>query len=298
MIDDLEKNLKDSLDLRSAKKSGAKAEQKDIPFSRNNADWHPSAVIDPHAQIGENVKIGPFCVIGADITIGDDVIIHSHVVLDGVTTIGDGCEIFPFASIGSPTQDKKFKGGRPELIIGKNNIIREHVTMNPSTHRDGKTIVGDNGLFMVGVHIAHDCVVGNNVVMANNATLAGHVTVEDNAIIGGLSAIHQFIRIGKGAIIGGMSGVESDVIPYGRVKGERAFLAGLNLIGLERHGADKAQLKLLQKAFNQLFAEDMTLDERIACVDEQFNGYDLIDDILSFMRAKDKFPICQPKKSK
>ena len=158
---------------------------------------------------------------------------------------------------------KKFKGGRPELHIGANNTIREHVTMNPSTDDGGKTEVGDNCLFMVGSHVAHDCIIGNNVVMANNATLGGHVEVGNNAIIGGLAAVHQFIRIGDNAIIGGMSGVESDVIPFGRVKGDRAFLAGLNLIGLERAGVGKERVKLLQKAFRDLFAESGTLESRV-----------------------------------
>ena len=211
------------------------------------AQIHPSAIIDPAAQIGTDVAIGPYCVIGPDVTIGDGVILHPHVVVDGVTTIGPGCEIFSFASIGSPTQDKKFSGGRPELIIGRDNIIREHVTMNPSTDDGGKTIVGDKGLFMVGVHIAHDCIIGDNVIMANNATLGGHVEVGNNVVIGGLAAVHQFIRIGHGAIIGGMSGVESDVIPYGRVKGERAHLAGLNLVGLERLGVAKDVVRNVQK---------------------------------------------------
>ena len=259
-------------------------------------DIHPSAIISPSAHLGQNIQIGPYCVIGPNVTLADNVKLHSHVVVDGFTTIGAGTEIFPFASIGSPTQDKKFEGGRPELCIGENNIIREHVTMNPSTDTDGKTLVGNNGLFMVGSHIAHDCIIGNNVIMANNATLGGHVEVGDYAVIGGLAAVHQFIRIGRGAIIGGMSGVESDVIPFGRVKGDRAYLAGLNFIGLERNGISKPRIKVLQKAFNQLFADGQTIDQRINDVAEDFGDDELVRTIVDFARNKDKFPLCRPKK--
>ena len=261
------------------------------------AEIHPSAVVSPSAELGHDVQIGPYCVIGPDVTLADNVKLHSHVVVDGVTTIGTGTEIFPFASIGSPTQDKKFKGGRPELLIGENNIIREHVTMNPSTEPDGKTLVGDNGLFMVGSHIAHDCIIGNNVIMANNATLGGHVEVGDFVVIGGLAAVHQFIRLGRGAIIGGMSGVENDVIPFGRVKGDRAYLAGLNFIGLERSGISKNRIKVLQKAFNQLFADGQTVDQRINDVAEAFGDDELVSTIIDFARNKNKFALCRPKKT-
>lgn len=258
--------------------------------------WHPTAIVDRAAEVADDVQIGAYSIIGPDVVLKSGVNIHSHVVIDGITTIGEGTEIFPFACIGSPTQDKKFKGGRPELIIGKNNVIREHVTMNPSTEEKGKTRVGDNGLFMVGSHVAHDCIVGNNVIMANNATLAGHVEVGDFSIIGGLSAVHQFIRIGHHAIIGGMSGVEHDVIPYGRVKGDRAYLAGLNLIGLERGGASKSEIKILQKAFKRLFDESDTLDKNIEAVAQSFNGEDKVENILGFAREKGKFPLCRPKR--
>ena len=257
---------------------------------------HPSAVVDPNAKIGEGVHIGPFSIIGSDVTLGDNVRIHPHVVVDGATFVGEGTEIFPFASIGSPTQDKKFKGGRPELHIGKNNTIREYVTMNPGTDDGSKTIVGDNGLFMVGSHVAHDCIVGNNVILANNATLGGHVELGDFVIIGGMSAIHQFIRIGAHAIIGGMSGVESDVIPYGRVKDDRAYLAGLNLIGLERRGLGRDDLKVLQKAYNIMFGDEGTLEERLDLIAEEFKDEPLVISIVDFARKRDKFPLCQPKK--
>ena len=258
---------------------------------------HPTAIIESGAQISESATIGPYCVIGPHVVIGDHVELKSHVAVDGRTTIGEGTIVYPFASLGAATQDLKYAGEPSELIIGKKNTIREHVTMNPGTKDGGmKTVVGDNGLFMMASHVAHDCVVGNNVIMANNATIAGHVTVGDFAIIGGLSAVHQFIRIGDHAIIGGMSGVESDVIPYGRVKGERAHLAGLNLIGLERRGFSKDDLKTLQKAFGKLFGGEGTLDERIEAVAAEYDNQEAVQSIIEFARKKDKFPLCQPPK--
>ena len=192
---------------------------------------HPTAIIEDGASIGKNVFIGPFCVVGSEVTIGDGCELRSHVVIAGLTEIGAKCVIYPFASLGQPPQDLKFNGEKTRLKIGDNNVIREHVTMNPGTFTGAKeTVVGDNCLFMVGAHVAHDCIVGNNVILANNATLAGHVEIGDYAIIGGLSAIHQFIRVGAHSIIVGCTGVDSDVIPYGRVKGERGHLMGLNLI--------------------------------------------------------------------
>lgn len=256
---------------------------------------HPAAIIHPNAKIGANVQIGPYSVVGEHVTLGDNVVLHSHVVVEGRTTIGAGTKIFPFASIGHAPQDLKFHGEESRLIIGKNNTIREHVTMNPGTESGGmQTRIGDNGLFMMACHIAHDCMIGNNVIMANNATLGGHVTVGDFAFIGGLAAVHQFIRIGPHAVIGGMSGVENDVIPFGRVKGERAFLAGLNLIGLERRGFTKDDIRVLQKAYNQLFADDGTLEQRLEQVEKDYADQPQIMELIKFAREKTRFPLCQP----
>lgn len=261
------------------------------------ASIHPSSVIDPAAKIGKNVQIGPFCVVGPQVTLADNVILRSHVVVDGITTIGEGTEIFPFASIGAPTPDLKYHGEPSELHIGKNNKIREYVTMNPGTESGGMiTTVGDNCLFMPSSHVAHDCRVGNNVIMANSAALGGHVHIGNFVVIGGLSGIHQFVRVGDHAIIGGMSAVESDVIPFGRVKGERAFLAGLNLIGLERRGFTKDHVKNLQRAFNQLFGEEGTMEQRLDMVASDFANDELVMNMLEFARAKTKFPLCQPPK--
>lgn len=258
---------------------------------------HPTAIIDPSAQIGQGVFIGPYCIVGPDVVLEDNVVLKAHVVVDGVTRIGGGTTIYPFASIGSAPQDLKYKGEKSELIIGRNCTIREHVTMNPGTESGSmKTIVGDNGLFMVGVHVAHDCTVGNNVIMANNATLAGHVQVGNHVLIGGLSAVHQFIRIGDYAVIGGMTGVESDVIPFGRVKGERGHLAGLNLVGLERGGFDREAVRKISRAVDELFHGDGTLDSRIASLDTEYHDDDLIQAVLSFAKGKERFGLCQPPK--
>lgn len=258
---------------------------------------HPTAIIEDGAKIGDGVSIGAYCVIGAQVTLGDHVNLKSHIVIDGRTTLGAGSRVFPFASLGTAPQDLKYDGEDTALIIGENNTIREHVTMNPGTITGAQeTRVGDNCLFMMAAHIAHDCVIGNNVIMANNATLGGHVHVGDYVVIGGLSAVHQFTRIGDHAIIGGMSGVESDVIPYGRVKGERAFLKGLNLIGLERRGFSKDETKQLQKAFKQLFGADGTMDERIDAISSEYADNDNVMKIIEFAKAKTDFPLCQPQK--
>lgn len=258
---------------------------------------HPSAIIDPAAKLGSGVSVGPYCIVGPDVTLGDNVTLKAHVVVEGKTTIGEGTIIYPFASIGTAPQDLKYAGEKAELVIGKNCKIREHVTMNPGTEGGGMlTRVGDNCLFMMATHVAHDCILGNNVIMANNATLAGHVQVGDNVLIGGLSAVHQFVRIGSFAVIGGMSGVESDVIPFGRVKGERAHLAGLNLVGLERGGFDKDTIRKLSRAVNSLFAGDGTMDERVEKLATDYQNDDVIMKVIQFAREKERFGLCQPPK--
>ena len=259
-------------------------------------DIHPTAIVDPSAQIGENVVIGPFTCVGGEVVIGDGVELKSHVVLDGRTTIGRNCEIFPFASIGHRPQDLKYFGEDSVLNIGERNIIREYVTMNPGTQGGGmETRVGDDNLFMVGVHVAHDCIVGNHVIMANNATLAGHVIVGDFVIIGGLAAVHQFCRIGRHAMIGGMSGVENDIIPYASVMGGRASLSGLNLVGLKRRGFSKDEIGSLRVAYRQLFAEEGLLSERIEDVAQQFPDLEAVMEIVEFMRADSSRGLTQPR---
>ena len=257
---------------------------------------HTTAVIEDGAKIHASAYIGPYCVVGAHVEIGANVRLESHVAVSGYTTIGEGTQIFPFASIGHVPQDLKFHGEKSKLIIGKNNKIREHVTMNPGTESGGMlTKVGDNCLFMMGAHVAHDCIVGNNVILANNATLAGHVEVGDNVIIGGLSAIHQFVRIGKHAVVGGMSGIESDVIPYGNAYGERASLKGLNLVGLKRHGFDKDAINGLRNAFKQIFDNSGNFSDRVDSTAKEFSSILPVQEIISFIKADSSRSLCQPK---
>lgn len=257
---------------------------------------HPTAVVEKGARLGREVTIGPYCVVGPDVELGDKVALVSHVVLAGRTKIGAGTCIYPFASIGHPPQDLKYRGELSELVIGINNVIREHVTMNPGTEGGGMiTRVGDNCLFMVGAHVAHDCIIGNNVIMANNATLGGHVQVGDFAILGGLSAVHQFVRIGPHAMIGGMSGVENDIIPYGSAMGDRAHLSGLNIVGMKRRGFSRDDIHVLRTAYRLLFAQEGTLSERVEDVESIYRDNEGVMDIVQFVRGSSQRAVCQPK---
>jgi UDP-N-acetylglucosamine acyltransferase len=259
---------------------------------------HPTAVVDPGAALAEDVEIGPYCVIGGEVALGARVTVVAHVVIGGRTTVGDGTRIFPFASIGLEPQDLKYQGEASRLMIGRRNTIREYVTINPGTAGGGMvTRVGDDCLLMVGAHVAHDCRIGNHVIMANNATLGGHVVVEDYAILGGLSAVHQFVRVGRHAMIGGMSGVERDVIPYGQVMGDRARLTGLNIIGMQRRGFSRDDIQGLRGAYQFLFSDAGTLNDRVNEAAERFRGIGPVDDIVAFIRADSSRAICQPKGS-
>lgn len=261
------------------------------------AQIHPTAIMTGAVKLAPDVEIGPYCVLEGDISIGSKTKLHSHVVIHGHTQIGAQCSIFPFASLGHAPQDLKFKGEVSRLIIGDHNVIREHVTMNPGTEGGGLlTSVGHHGLFMVGSHVAHDCRLGDHVILANGATLAGHVRVGDHAIIGGLSAIHQFVRIGRHAIVGGMSGVEHDVIPYGSVMGERANLAGLNLVGLKRRGFERDTIHSLRGAYKLLFEDDAgTLSERAEATLKAYGGISAVTEIIQFMNEKGSRSLCVPK---
>jgi UDP-N-acetylglucosamine acyltransferase len=260
------------------------------------AKIHPTAVVDPAAKIGRDTEIGPFTVIGPEVVLGEDCRIHSHVVITGRTDIGKGCEVYPFACLGAPPQDMKYRGEESRLIVGAHTTVREHVTMNGGTEGGGHvTRVGDRCLVLAGAHVAHDCQIGNHVLLVNQATLAGHVTVEDHAILGGLSAVHQWVRIGAYSFVGGMSGVENDVIPYGMVLGNRAALAGLNIVGLKRHGIDREQIHSLRKAYRLLFSQEGTLQERLDDVDKMFPADPAIQRIVTFMRAGADRAFCTPR---
>lgn len=256
---------------------------------------HQTAIVDPGAEIGAGVVIGAYATVGPDVRLADQVVLEDHVVVAGRTEIGFATHIYPFASIGHKPQDLKYEGEPSRLEIGARNQIREHVTMNPGTAGGGMlTKVGDDCLFMVGAHVAHDCKLGDHVILANNATLGGHVEVDDFAILGGLSAVHQFARIGKHAMVGGMTGVENDVIPYGSVTGNRAHLSGLNVIGLKRRGFTREVIHDLRKAYRLLFAEEGTMAERLADVAEEFSANEPVMDIVSFIRSDSSRAICQP----
>src|SRR5262245_52761412 len=238
-----------------------------------NASVHPTAIIEDGARVGSDVRIGPYCVVGRDVVLGDGVELMSHVAVAGRTTIGPRTRIFPFASIGHQPQDLKYKGEPSTLTIGSDCLIREGVTMNPGTEGGGmQTVVGDSCAFLANSHVGHDCHIGNNVVFSNNVMLAGHVTVGDFAILGGGAAVIQFAGVGAHAFLGGMSGLENDLIPYGMALGNRAYLSGLNIIGLQRRGFSRDAIHSLRRAYRALFANEGTLSERMEDVEEEFAG--------------------------
>lgn len=227
------------------------------------AEIDPRAVVHPSAGLAEDVVVGPFCVVGPEVEIGAGTVLKSHVNLDGATRVGAGCTIWPFASVGSQTQDLKFQGGRPGVRIGDGTTLREYVTVNAATFDGDFTVVGDRCHIMAYAHIAHDCVVGDAVVMANAATLAGHVVVEDQAILGGLTAVHQFVRVGRLAITGGCSKVVQDIPPFMTADGNPLAVRGINKIGLERHGADKENIRALREAYRLLYRKKLGVREMV-----------------------------------
>ena len=253
-----------------------------------------NSVIHKKAKISETAEVGPYVVIGPNVEIGSNVKIYSHVNISGNTKIGDGTVIFPFASIGNAPQDLKYKEEDTKLEIGKNNKIREYVTVNPGTEGGGGlTKIGDNCLFMISSHVAHDCFVGNNVIIANNVPLGGHVTIEDSVVIGGNSAVQQFTRIGKLAMIGGMTGVLHDVIPYGLSIGNRNYLQGLNLIGLRRSNYSNKDILGLTEAYKEIFATK-NLNENISKLNGVFKENPLVKDVIEFITKGKKRSICTP----
>ena len=255
---------------------------------------HSTSIIDKKAKIAKNVKVGAYSVIGPQVEIAENVEIHSHVNIDGNTKIGAGTKIYPFASIGTDPQDLKFRGEKNGLIIGIGNTIREYVTINPGTEGGGSvTKVGDNCLFMISSHIAHDCVVGNNVVLANNVPLGGHVTVEDGVIIGGNSAVQQFTRIGRLAMVGGMTGVLKDVIPFGLSFGNRNYLKGLNLIGLRRKHYKNKEIIELGEAYKKMFSTE-NLHENVSKINGEYKENSLVKEVTKFILKDKKRPICSP----
>lgn len=265
-----------------------------------SAQIHPTAIIADGAVIGKDVVVGPYCVIGKNVTLDEGVELISHVSIDCITHIGAHSLIYPFASI-NKTQDRKYNGEPSTIEVGKNTIIREYVTIQPGTSGGiMKTVIGDNCLLMIGVHIAHDCILGNNVIMANYATLAGHVIVDDNVNIGGLSAVKQFVRIGKYAMIGGMSGVEKDVVPYALIMGERASMHGVNIVGMKRHGYSNSEIQHVQAIYQGIFNEDddSLFTARVQKQREALSGVNqdrASQIVFDFMDGETKCHFCMPK---
>jgi UDP-N-acetylglucosamine acyltransferase len=256
---------------------------------------HPTAVVAAGAVLGEDVEIGPYCVVNDQVTIGARTRLLSHVVVDGITEIGEDCVIHPFAHLGGPPQHTAYKGEPTRLEIGHRNLIREQVTMHCGTAQGrGVTTVGSDSFFFVAAHVAHDCVVGDNVVMINNATLGGHVVVQDYAMLGGLAAIHQFIRIGRYAFVGGCAAVTKDIIPYGSAWGNHAHLEGLNLVGLKRRGFSREAINTLRASYRMLFADEGTFQERVEDVARVFSGSPEVGEIIGFIQADAARPLCLP----
>jgi len=255
---------------------------------------HKTAIIDVKSKIHKNVEIGPYTVIGHDVEIEEGTKIQSHVSITGQTKIGKNNKIYPFASIGNDPQDLKYKGEKTELIIGDGNTIREYTTINTGTVGGGGfTKIGDNSLLMIGVHIAHDCVIGNNVVIANSAAIAGHAEIGDHVIIGGNCGVQQFTRIGKMAMIGGMTGVSRDVIPYGVSLGNRNYLDGINIIGLRRKKVSNKDIICLSDAYKEIFKTE-SLNENLSRLNENFKDNIFVQEIIDFINKDKKRPICTP----
>jgi len=247
---------------------------------------HATAIIDATAELDTGVEVGPYSVIGPRVQVGKNTRIGPHVVIDGFTEIGEGCTIFQFASLGAIPQDLKYKGEESRVIIGSNNTIREFVTINRGTALSGgKTLIGNNNLFMAYSHVAHDCTIGNHVVLANSATLAGHIEMEDHAILGGLAAVHQFVRLGCHCIIGGLSGVNQDIPPYMMANGQRAQLYGLNIEGLKRHRFSPEAVGNLKKAYRIIFRSGLTVEKALDQLSAEIRNSAEVNHLISFIRS-------------
>ena len=255
---------------------------------------HPTAIIDAAAQLGSGVTIGAYSVVGPHVTLGDGVKLHSHVVIDGYTTVGAGCEVWSFAVLGATPQHTRYDGEPSELHIGANCVIREHVTMHPGTAIGAmQTIVGNNGLFFAGAHVAHDCVVGDHVIFANNAALGGHVEIGDHVMLGGFAAVQQWCRVGAHAMVGAHSLVDADVMPFIIAAGNRAALSGVNVIGLERRGFSPEIIAGLRDLFRNLIRGNGLFATRLAVVQERFAGTTEYDAVFEFINTAGRNGVCQ-----
>ena len=249
---------------------------------------HPLAVVHPGAELGADVVVGPFCAVGEHVRLGDRVTLRSHVSVEGHTTLGAGCEVWPFASVGGKTQDLKYKGGAPRLVVGEQTVIRECATLNCATFDGGETRVGARCLIMAYCHVAHDCIVGDHVIMANNATLAGHVLVEDEAIIGGLTGVHQFVRVGRMSIVGGFTKVVKDVPPYMMADGDPLKVYGPNKVGLERHGVPLEIQQALKEAYRIVYRANLTVAAALAQIGATVATSPPIEHFVDFIRQSER----------
>jgi len=255
---------------------------------------HATATVAPGARLAEGVRIGPYAVIGPEVEIGPGAEIGAHAVIEGITRLGAGVRVFPFATIGLPPQDVKYRGEATRVEIGPRTLIREHATIHRGSVGGGLTRIGADCMIMCVAHVAHDCCLGDGVIVANNVMFGGHVSVGDGAYIGGGAAVHQFVRIGRFAAVGGMSGVEGDVIPFGLVMGNRARLSGLNVVGLKRRGFSRADVAVLREAFRLIFKHrDGTFAERLSATAKRFQDNRLVDEVVGFVRAGGKRPLCR-----
>ena len=262
-----------------------------------NVDIHPTAIVAEGAELADGVSVGPFCVIGPKVRIGAGTRLLSHVVIEGRTELGAGNEVHAFTVLGGPPQHTAYAGEDTQLVIGDNNVIREHVTMNIGTARGGGvTRVGSGGFFMIESHVGHDCMVGDQVILTKQATLGGHCLIGDYVVVGGLAAVHQFTRVGRHAMIGGLAAVVKDVIPYGSVWGNHAHLEGLNLVGLKRRGFSRESINTLRAAYRLLFADEGTFQERLADTVATYSGSPEVMEIIDFIRADANRPICVPQR--
>jgi UDP-N-acetylglucosamine acyltransferase len=251
----------------------------------SSANIHPTAIIEPGAQIGKNVTIEPYVVVKSHVVLEDDVVIKSHAYIDGQTVIGQGTVVWPSVSIGTKTQDLKYRGEKTFVRIGKCCEIREFATINSSSKENTAVQVGDHCLIMAYCHVAHNCELGNRVIMANNAMLAGHVIVEDHAIIGGMTAVHQFSRIGRYAMVGGLSRVTHDIPPYTIGAGSPYKLGGLNLVGLKRHGIPLEVRKSLSKAFKLTYRSGLHLSEALNVIEGDVDSNPYVQHWIEFCRS-------------
>ena len=249
---------------------------------------HPSAIIHPSAEIGASCLIGPYCVIGENVSLGAGCKLHSHIVIDGHTRLGQGNEIFPFASIGLRTQDLKWKGGITRTAIGDHNTFREYVTIHSATSDGGVTTVGSHNNLLAYSHVAHDVTMGNHVIMSNVATLGGHVTVEDYVVLSGLAAVHQFCRLGKMAMIGGCSKVVQDVPPFMLADGNPAETRTINKVGMERNGISEAAQSVLRQAYKILFRDGLTISNAVARIEKELPTSAELQYLLQFVRSSER----------